>query len=856
MYWADELAASVEGPQVVNDSKTPSGTVHVGSLRGPVILDVITRALRDRGLPTTLLYGVDDMDPMDAQALLTPDAVDHEMGRPLAHVPDQVGDCHASYARHHAQTFIDVFAGLGIHPDRYYWMSDIYPTGDVDPFIRTALDRAQVVRDVYLRVSKVERPAGWLPVHVVCPVCGKVGTTIATDWDGETVAYECRPDYVTWARGCGAAGRIAPFGGTAKLPWNLEWAAQWSLFGVTIEPCGKDLATAGGSRDRSDAIAREVFDREPPAQLPLRVPQHRRAEDVDLEGTRGRRPPDRRRPAARAAAAALASSPAAPGDRVRPQRDRRDPAPLRRARPPGRRRRRAPVPRGAAVGPRTPLRLRPHRRCGPGGRGRGVPAGVRPPRPPRPDPRRRHRRARRRGEGHAADRRRGADARRAPRGRASLARRVRARERDRARPPRRPPAGGDRPRPATSAPSSAAWCGRRRQSGRRAAMPGRRSSSGWPRRPGCPPGGRSAPSTSRSSAGRTDRGPAGSSRAWSATFVVERPRAATPHGVAPAARRPGHERRAAAAPRGAGRRPARVRSTRARTRRPRRRRPRARRRARRALLGEADALQGRAKRRLEADRRGHPRRRGSRRPRGRGAARRVGRRAASGSRVLDAEVAEVEAQLDDLLLRIPNPADPGVPVGDADANVTVRTWGEQLPNAAGGPDGSVDAEAPLGDRRGARHHRPRARREDHRLRLPRLQGRRGRAPASAHRLLPRRPHPRERLHRDLAAGRRQRRLRAGHRADPGQGRPDVRRDPRRAVPGSHRRGPGHEPPPRRDLRGRALPVRYAAYTPCFRREAGAAGKDTRGILRVHQFDKVEMVAVRAAGGEHTTRSNG
>jgi seryl-tRNA synthetase len=38
-----------------------------------------------------------------------------------------------------------------------------------------------------------------------------------------------------------------------------------------------------------------------------------------------------------------------------------------------------------------------------------------------------------------------------------------------------------------------------------------------------------------------------------------------------------------------------------------------------------------------------------------------------------------------------------------------------------------------------------------------------------------------------------------------------------------------------------LPIHYAAYSPCFRREAGAAGKDTRGILRVHQFDKVEMV---------------
>ncbi len=100
------------------------------------------------------------------------------------------------------------------------------------------------------------------------PTCGKVGTTIVTQWDGEKVFFECRPDLVTWARGCGSSGWISPFGGAAKLPWNLEWAAQWSLFGVTIEPCGKDLSTAGGSRDRSDAIAREVFEREPPLNVP------------------------------------------------------------------------------------------------------------------------------------------------------------------------------------------------------------------------------------------------------------------------------------------------------------------------------------------------------------------------------------------------------------------------------------------------------------------------------------------------------------------------------------------------------------------------------------------------------------
>ena len=80
-----------------------------------------------------------------------------------------------------------------------------------------------------------------------------------------------------------------------------------------------------------------------------------------------------------------------------------------------------------------------------------------------------------------------------------------------------------------------------------------------------------------------------------------------------------------------------------------------------------------------------------------------------------------------------------------------------------------------------------------------------------------------------------------HGPDPGQGRPDVRRHARRAVPGPDGRGPGHEPPSRRDPRHVRAADPLRRLHPCFRREAGAAGKDTRGILRVHQFDKVEMV---------------
>jgi seryl-tRNA synthetase len=48
------------------------------------------------------------------------------------------------------------------------------------------------------------------------------------------------------------------------------------------------------------------------------------------------------------------------------------------------------------------------------------------------------------------------------------------------------------------------------------------------------------------------------------------------------------------------------------------------------------------------------------------------------------------------------------------------------------------------------------------------------------------------------------------------------------------------------LDGRALPLRYTAYTPCFRSEAGSYGKDVRGIYRQHQFDKVELVKLTTA----------
>jgi seryl-tRNA synthetase len=204
---------------------------------------------------------------------------------------------------------------------------------------------------------------------------------------------------------------------------------------------------------------------------------------------------------------------------------------------------------------------------------------------------------------------------------------------------------------------------------------------------------------------------------------------------------------------------------------------------------------------------------------------------------LDAELATVEGQLEDLLLRIPNPADPDVPVGGEEANQTVRTWGDLLPHEADGyarrPHWEIGEALDIIDNaRGAKITGSG---------FPVYKG----AGSALQRALISwflDVHTRENGFTEVwppavvntasATG-------TGQIPDKEDQMYVVTRDDLYLVPTA-------EVPVtnlHRDeiLEAAELPIRYAAYTPCFRREAGAAGKDTRGILRVHQFDKVEMV---------------
>ncbi len=204
---------------------------------------------------------------------------------------------------------------------------------------------------------------------------------------------------------------------------------------------------------------------------------------------------------------------------------------------------------------------------------------------------------------------------------------------------------------------------------------------------------------------------------------------------------------------------------------------------------------------------------------------------------MGASLADAEATLDDLLLRIPNPPDPDIPVGGEEANLAVRAWGEVLPREGGGWTRKPHWE--LGEALGIFDN----------ARGAKVAGSGFPVYKGAGSALQRGlinwfldVHTRENgmtevwppavVNAASATG-------TGQIPDKEDQMYVVTRDELYLVPTA-------EVPVtnlHRDeiFEAGQLPIRYAAYTPCFRREAGAAGKDTRGILRVHQFDKVEMV---------------
>ena len=249
---------------------------------------------------------------------------------------------------------------------------------------------------------------------------------------------------------------------------------------------------------------------------------------------------------------------------------------------------------------------------------------------------------------------------------------------------------------------------------------------------------------------------------------------------------------------------------------------------RRRLLGDVDAL--RAQRKDVSAQVGSAMKAG-----GAGADELKARSTELGTRIEAGEqrLRELDDQLDDLLLRIPNPPDPDVPVGGEEDSVIVRTWGEPASSAGKKPHWEVAERLGMFDLAAGAKVTGSG--------FPLYVGagsRLQRALINFFLDLHTSEHgftevwPPALVNEASAKG-------TGQIPDKEDQMYVVTRDDLYLVPTA-------EVPVTNMLlddivEADRLPIKYVAYSPCFRREAGAAGAKTRGILRVHQFDKVEMV---------------
>ena len=200
---------------------------------------------------------------------------------------------------------------------------------------------------------------------------------------------------------------------------------------------------------------------------------------------------------------------------------------------------------------------------------------------------------------------------------------------------------------------------------------------------------------------------------------------------------------------------------------------------------------------------------------------------------LERELGDAEGQLEAILLEVPNVTAADVPAGDESHNVVVRSWGEPRPSAGVRPHWEIAAEHGLFDLE----------------RAAKISGSgfavfRGSGARLVRSLLSffLDVHAREHGYEEIWSP-----VLVNRASMTGTGQlPKFEDDAYKIAGDDLFLIPTAEVPVTNLYRDEILdaadvPKAFCAYTPCFRREAGSAGKDTRGVLRMHQFDKVELV---------------
>ncbi len=265
LHWADIYADKVIREKGDKESYTcasgitPSGTVHIGNFREIISVDLVVKALREKGKKVRFIYSWDDYDVFRKvpKNMKDPELLATFLRKPITHVPDTNG-AWSSYAEANEKAVESLLPIVGIKPE-YIYQASRYQKSVYAELMRKALEKRDEIRATLNEHRTTPLPDDWFPVSVFSNFTGKDTTTVLA-YDGEWgVTYrddETGQEETVDLRETGAV----------KLPWRIDWPARWAYEGVDFEPAGKDHHSEGGSFDTSKEVVK-LFDGEAPVSF-------------------------------------------------------------------------------------------------------------------------------------------------------------------------------------------------------------------------------------------------------------------------------------------------------------------------------------------------------------------------------------------------------------------------------------------------------------------------------------------------------------------------------------------------------------------------------------------------------------
>ncbi len=265
MHWADviaeEVANTCEKPLIATGI-SPTGIIHVGSLREAITGESVRSAVEAKGKEVRLIYLIDSFDPLRKRYDFLPEEFEQYVGKPISRIPCPCGK-HDNYAHHFVQPFLDAVDSLGVKCE-IIWTHELYDSGAFAECIDKTFKKRKEIIQILHEVTGKEANEDYAPYNPVCEKCGRFTQPIFETYDFPYVEYSCT---------CGHFGKADVRRGEGKLTWRLEWPAKWVIFGTSAEPFGKDHAAAGGSYDSGKRLVREIFDGDAPHPIPYEFVQ-------------------------------------------------------------------------------------------------------------------------------------------------------------------------------------------------------------------------------------------------------------------------------------------------------------------------------------------------------------------------------------------------------------------------------------------------------------------------------------------------------------------------------------------------------------------------------------------------------